>query len=305
MPQAGSARVAYRVEDEFREAGTGDWKQPGTDIAVNTLEIDNDAERVRNPDNAIPVGSREGNALLNASVEFTLTDDDWAVDLLPLLGDSLDGRGRVVPTAEWFFEAEYLDDGLGIDDDHLTLAGAAIESVDVDYNDGEFVTVSLDIIGGGLSSSAPTEGEITQPDEEDVFTQHSLDLSIGGRDADVVESATLSITGLAERSEQTGDRLPRAMVLGPVEPEFDVEATYTGPDTLELATGDTTSSIGDLIDGEATAEYHFENGIGDSVEFDLTNVQPVNYDWSGLVDAETELTEPATFHVANVSVGGA
>lgn len=304
MPQAGNARVAYRVEDGFLDPDTeADWKQPGVNISVNDLSIDNELERVRQPDDATPIGSREGNVLLQASVEFVLTDDNWAVDLLPLDGGTLSGSGRVVPTAEWVFEVEYLDADTTIDDETVTLAGAAVQEATVSYSDGEFVSVELTLIGGGLSGNAPSAGGIIQPDDDDVFTQHSVDISVGGRDAEVIQSATLSLNNLAERSEQQ-ERTPRAMVTGAIEAEWETEAVFAEPDQLELATGDTTASIGDMIDGESSAEYHFENGLSDTVEFDLTDVQPANYEWSGLVDPEDELTEPITWHVADVEVVG-
>lgn len=296
MP-AGSAQIAFREETGFLEPDTeGTWYQPGLDVTV-TPEIDNELTRNRQPDDTMPAGSREGNAILSLDVEFTMTDDNW-LSLLPFDGGSLSGGARLAPTAEWYLDTKYVDTDLAIDEDFITFGGAAVESATVNFNDGEDVTVSLSILAADLvDSEADT---IEQPSIDDVFTQHSVDLEIGGRTQESMQTATLSMNSLARRQEQQ-ERTPRAMVVGGIEAELESDALFTQVDQLELAAGGSTTSVGDLIDGE-DGTLSFENAQADVVDFNLTHAQPANYSWNALVDPETSLSEAVTYHLRDVGI---
>ena len=301
MTGAGSAEVAARLEDGYLTPDTeGEWFQPGKDISVGDLSIDNQLTRNRDPDDATPDGSREGNFVGTASVSFTMTDDKWH-DLLPFENGSLSQQGGLAPSAEWYFGVQALDDDLAEINESITAAGASVINAEVQYQEGQDVSVDLTIEFGDLSDSAPAAGEIVQPSSEDVYTHHGTDLSVGGVDQSAMQSATLSLANLARRQEQQA-RTPRAMVVGAIEPELTTDAIFSGPDQLELAVGGTTNSVGDMIEGEETGSLTFENGLGETIEYTLSKLQPIDYSFTALVEPDTDLTEPVTYHVANVEV---
>jgi len=63
MTGAGSATTAYTVETEFGAGPATDptWIQPGIDVTINDLTVEQALERSRHPDTPLPAGSREGN----------------------------------------------------------------------------------------------------------------------------------------------------------------------------------------------------------------------------------------------------
>jgi len=300
MTGAGSSRVAFRAEaSQFESDDTATWYQPGKNIQVENLSIDNQSTRKRDPDDVTPQGSREGTFVGQASLSWDLTDDNWHA-LLPLSSGSLSGPGDLAPTAEWFFETTALDDTDAQFTESLTTSGAAIQQATLSYTEGQDVRVSVQIIFGALSDAAPAAGAITQPTVDDVFTHHGTTITVGGRSQTAAQSATLTLSNLARRQEQQ-ERTPLRMLVGAIEPEFSTDAVFSEPDQLQAALGGSTTSIGDLIDGEASGSFGLENGLGDTISYSLTDLDPVNYSWSNLI-GDTDLTEPITYHLADVGV---
>jgi hypothetical protein len=74
-----------------------------------------------------------------------------------------------------------------------------------------------------------------------------------------------------------------------------------------MALGGSTTSVADLITGESTGEFILENGNAETITYTLDTLDPTTYSWSDLVNPDTNLTEPVTYHVADVtpSTGGA
>lgn len=297
---SGTSNVAFRQETSFNEPDAeGTWYQPGMNIEVGDLSISNELQRNRHPDQVAPEGSREGNALGTASVSWDLTDDNFH-DLLPFENGSLVREGGPAPTAEWYFSTTALDDAGSQFSASVTAAGAAITQVDIQYQQGQNNRANATIEFGLLSDNSPGDGEIVKPSNADIYTHHGTDLTVGTRGQSGMQSATLTLSNLARRQEHQ-ERGPRNMVIGAVEPEFQSDAIFSEVDQLEAATGGSTTSIGDLIDGE-DGEFSLENGQAETISYGLKNMQPNNYQWAALVDADTDLTEPITYHVANVEV---
>ena len=295
MTGAGSATVAFTVESAFNagpDATDPVWYQPGTDITVGDLSVENALQRVRNPDDATPMGSREGNFEGAASVQFTLTDDNWHA-LIPGLasGAALSDAGVKAPSSAWYFGVD-----IGSGSEARTPTGAVVIDASVNYQEGQNVTVELTIIYADESDHLP--GEIVQPSVDQVYTHHGTDLIVDTVGQSMLQSATLSMSNLARFRPQQ-DRHPYDAVVGAIEPSFQSAAIFDGPDQLELAYGGTTpSDTVDTADGTLT----FENGLAETIEYSLTDLQPTSYSWDALVDPDTDLTEPITYHVADVGV---
>jgi hypothetical protein len=302
MTAAGSAEVAYRVEDSYQTAGTGDWIQPGVNVTVGDLSIDNQAERIRQPDSPTPGRSTPGNFDGSANVSFTLTDKKLLSDLVPGFGTSfgsLSTASGTVPTAEFYFAATALDNSLSEFEDSVTASGGFLESVTVNYEEGGNITVDTQIRFANVSANEPTS--IVQPSEADVFTHHGTDLTIGSVSQSGLQSATLSLNDLA-RIQQDASREGRAAVVDAMTPELEAEAIFSESDQLERAIGSGATSVATTLDNAGTGSLTFENGTGSTISFELVDPQPVNYALSSLVDPTSDLTEPTTYHVTDVGL---
>lgn len=295
MTGAGSATVAFALEDDFADGpgAESDWIQPGTDITVGNLSVENALQRVRNPDDPTPCGSREGNFEGAASVQFTLTGDEWHDLVFADDGDALPNEPMAAPSSVWYFGADLLDG-----DEARTPTGAIVGDAQVSYQQGGEVTVDLTILYADEPDDVDAPTEIQTPDCDAVYTWHGTDLDIDDVGQSLLQTATLSLSNLARFRRGQG-RHPHDAVVGAIEPSFSTDATFTERGQLELAYGGTTpSETIDKADGTLT----FENGNGDTIEYSLKGLQPTSYDWSNLVNPDEDLSEPVDYHVADVEV---
>jgi len=295
MPGAGSAEVAFRVESSYNSAGAGDWIQPGMDITV-TPDIDNELTRNRQPDDPTPARSRTGNFVGTVDVSFTLTDSEWHA-LIPTSSGSLSGASGIAPTAEWYFDVDALNSsGTGTFNEDITTAGTAVTDATVNYQEGEVVTVDLTLAFGHLSDQTPST--ITSPAAADVFTHHGVSLSVDSVSASALQTMSLSLNSLARRVDDQS-RNAFSMVAGAMSPELSADAIFTEADQLKQALGGSTTSIADRVSGSG-GTITLENGNGDTITYDLSDVQPTSYAWNDLVNPDTDLTESIQYHVSDV-----
>lgn len=289
------AKVAFREESDFETAGTGDWIQPGTDVSVSSIQIDNQLQRVRQPDKSRPAGSRPGNARLSANVEFTVTDDKW-VSLLPQSGGVVGGTG-LSPTAEWHFDSDILDASLAAGTEGVTLKGTAVEQADVQIQEDGPVTVSLSLRSSDLSGNTPPT--IVQPSPADEFLGHGAVLTVNSVVQIGLSSATLSLSGLAERATEPG-RTARAFYVGAVEPSLQATTDTTELDQLQLAAGGSTTSISDTLTGPVTGSISIENRSAITQSWELSDLQPSTFSFEQVVEPTELLGESVDYQVATV-----
>jgi hypothetical protein len=266
------------------------------------LTIDNNAQRNRQPDSAISSGSSAGNFTATASVDFDLTDDKALTDLVAGIAGTgtLSSAAGLAPTAEWYFAVDALDNSLAQFESNIALSGVAVTSAEIDYSEGEPISVSLSLEGSGLTTEEPTT--IVQPTADQVFTHHGTQFSIGGLQQSGLQSATLSLDGLARRQEQQ-DRGPRSMVVGEIEPELTADAVFSETDQLELAlNGGTAGSVLQQLQAATSGGLTLENGNGTVIQFEIVDPTPNSYSWNNLVAPDTDLTEEVVYQVHDVGL---
>ncbi|RLM67628.1 hypothetical protein [Halorubrum sp. Atlit-26R] len=299
MPGAGSANVAFTTEPEFG-AGPGTdptWTQPGIDVNVTDLSVQQALERSRHPDSPLPQGSRPRDFEGGIGIEFTLTDANWHDLVFADGGTALPEEGVRAPSSAWYF-ATTLPDGTT---EPRTPTGTIFTDAEVLYERAADIRVSLTGIYGFEPDdlTAPADGAIEQPSSEDAFSYHGASFSVDGLNQPLMQSATISLTGLARFRRGQG-RHPYNAVTGAIEPAFSTDAIFTERDQLALAVDDVDDSDYEQI-GKVSGELTFENGQGDTIEYALDDLQPTSYSWSDLVAADTDLTEPIDYHVTNVT----
>ncbi|ADD05215.1 uncharacterized protein Nmag_1639 [Natrialba magadii ATCC 43099] len=295
MTGAGAATVAYTVESEYGDGPAADptWIQPGTNITVGNLTVEQALQRSRHPDDPTPCGSRAGDFEGAASVSFTMTDDNFHDLIFADDGTALPNEPMRAPSSAWHFGADLLDE-----DASRTPTGTIVLDASVSYQRAEDITVDLTLAYGFEPDDVSTPESIEKPSCDDEYTWHGTELDVDGAAQTLMQTATLSLSNLA-RFRRGQSRHPFDAVASAIEPAFASDATVTETDQLEMAVGDGVDleSV-DKVDGTLT----FENGQGETIGYELVGMQPTSYDWSNLVNPDEDLSEPIDYHVADVEV---
>jgi len=294
---AGSATAAYTVENSYGDGPATDpkWTQPGLNVSLTDLSIEQALQRARHPDDPTPAGSREGEWEGAVGVGFDLTDDNFHELVFADGGTALPNSFMSVPSATWYFGVD-LPDGTT---DARTPVGAAVIDASVEYNRGENIRVELTMLFGDEPDDIAAPSTIQKPNVDDVFTYHGTGLTVDGTAQALLQSASLSLSNLASL-RRGQDRKPYDAVTGAIEPSFSTDAVYTEKDQNTLAYGSTAGGV--EIVGAVDGTLSFENGQGDTIEYALSGLQPNTYNWADLISADTNLTEPIDYHVADIEV---
>ena len=301
MTGAGSAEVAYAIESSFGELpDTPTWYQPGENLTVESASLERALTRARQPDDPRPDGSREGNREGALSVSFELTDTNWHP--LVFAGSSaLASTASLAPTASWYLSADTLDGT-----EERFMQAAAVESFTLSYTQGENITVDLTLISGreiGASdANAPsTPSSIVQPDKDDIATFAGYDVDLNGSQlSSKLQSVTLEVSGMA-RFRRGQQQEPIDAVVGAYEPSLTVEATLEDGTQRELAYGTSgATQPQDTVDS-SSGEITVANPAGTLATYTLEGLQPNTYDWSSLVSADDDITDPVDYHLTNIS----
>jgi hypothetical protein len=302
MTGAGSATVAFALEDSYGSLPTDSngnqdatWIQPGIDVTVGDLTVEQALERSRHPNDPTPAGSREGPWEGAMSVSWSLTDANWHDLVFADNGTALPHEPMRAPSATWY-HAVTLPDG---STEPRTPTGAIVNDATITYEQGSDIQVELTILFGDEPSdvTTPAEADIQQPSDDDVYSWHSASFQVDGLNQPLMSSASLSLSGLA-RFRRGQDRHPYDAVADAIEPGFSTDAVFTERDQLALAVDDTAGTSGPV--GKVPATFGLENGQGDTIDYTLTDCQPTSYGWSDLAAADADLSEPIDYHVADV-----
>jgi len=283
--------VAWELESSFRELpGTPTWKQPGLNITVSSVSLENALQRNRQPDDPRPDGSREGNLEGAYSISFDLTDRDYEdMTFANSAGDGLAQEASLAPTATWYLEGE-LPGG----SEERFLEGAAVTNWTINYNQGEPVSVDLTITytqeykaGDADAPAAPSDGGISQPDKSDKVMWHSFDADLNAVNIEKLQSFSIDIANMAQ-PRRGQSRFIQDFVVGAYEPTLSFEAILAGTNRRELAYGSSGATKGstDTID-----ETNVTLTLGSLGDYTATRAQPNSYSWSNLV-SEENTTDP-------------
>ena len=298
MTGAGSATVAFAMEDEFLDLeASPTYYQPGKNVQVQDLSIQNALERIRDPGEAMPVDSIAQTFEGALSVSFDLAGDAWHDLVFPDSGTSFPSGAYYTPSAHWYLGLDYLDGTA-----ERVAKGTAVVDAQVQWQSGATVNVSLTMIYGNEELNASiTPANIEVPPAGDLYAFHGGDLELDSTIQAGLQQATLNLSNLA-RFRRGGDRFPMDVVGGAIDATLDVEATFTeeSTDNVALAYGGSSEPASSL--DSIPAQFALENGAGGSITYDLGSLKPDTYGWNNLVNPDEDTTESVTFHV-NESVG--
>ena len=298
MSGAGSATAAYAVENAYGELPADPtWRQPGIDVAVTDLTVQQALERSRHPDSPLPQGSRPRDFEGGLGVEWTLTDANFHDLVFADGGTALPTDPMRAPSATWYF-ATQLPDGTS---EPRTPTGTIVTDAEVSYERASDIRVSLTMLYGFEPDdvTAPSAADIQQPSDEDAFSYHGASFSVDGLNQPLMQSATISLAGLSRFRRGQG-RHPYDAVTGAIEPAFSTDAIFSSRDQLAAAVNDVDDTDYEQI-GKVPGSVTFENGLGDTIEYALSDLQPTSYSWADLIAPDSDLSEPIDYHVTDVT----
>lgn len=296
MTGAGSATVARAPETTYGDPADpteATWREPGIDIEVSELDVDNALDRRRYPDDPRPAGSGEGDFEGALGIAYTLTDDNFHEFVFADAGTALPSEAMRAPSATWYLGADILDG-----DEARTPTGAITTDCSWTYERGEDIRVEETILYGDEPDTVTAPDTIEQPSESDAYTWHGTDFQLDGATVDLLQSLTVSLSGLA-RFRRGQSRHPFDAVVDAMEPSVSLDAVLTTGDHRDIAYGGGTAPSDTL--NSVTASLTFENGNGSTISYDLLDLDPSTYSWSDLVSAE-DTTESLEFHMRTMEV---
>lgn len=303
MTGAGSAEVAYELEDSFRTLpGTPVWDQPGENIQVGSASIENNLERARQPDDPRPDGSREGNFEGAFTITFAMTDTTFHELVFPASSPvGLAQSATLAPTATWYLKSEVLS---GTEDRFFE--GAAVESVAWNYEQNQDFTVQLTCIyANELDSSdadAPSvPSSINQPSKSEIVRWHGIDLTLNSATIEDLQSFSMEVSGMA-RFRRGQSRIASDAVVGACEPSATIQAILADDTQRTLAYGSSSATDPNTTIDESSATLTVDNPNGTLTTYNLKRIQPTTHDWQDLVSADTDTTDPTDYHVQDITV---
>lgn len=298
MTGGGTATVAYTEEPSLLTAPESPtYYQPGTDVTIGELSLQNELARIRDPDSPEPVGSVAQNFEGAINLTWTLTDYNWH-DIVFNDGGTAFKSGRPVPT-RWWVGVDYID---GIAEREIQ--GAIVTQVQIQYQQGGKIEISLNLIYGDEEKNTEiTPTSISK--SEDTKMWHDADLSITGVtdvSCDKLQSATLQID-IGARFHRGGDRHPCDAVIGTVDSSLTTDAIFTeaSDDRLAIAysgSADATSPASNIDETSATFDVGSET-------YDLGGLKPNSNSWNSVIDPESDTQDSNEYHVSSVEVANA
>jgi len=295
MTGGGTATVAYTEEPSLLTApSSATYYQPGKDISIGELSLQNELARVRDPDDPEPIESVAQNFEGAINLTWTLTDYNWHDIVFNDAGTGFT-KGRPVPT-RWWVGVDYID---GIAE--RVLKGAIVTQVTIQYQQGGKIQISINLIYGDEEfNAAITPSSITE--SSDVKMWHDADLSItdvADISCEKLQSVELQID-IGARFHRGGDRHPCDAIIGTVDATLSTDAIFTeaSVDRLGLAysgSASATSPATEITETSGTLDVGTET-------YNLNGMKPNTESWASVVDPETDTADNTDYHVSSVGV---
>jgi hypothetical protein len=301
MTGGGSGELAFVKEDSFKtEPGTPTYYQPGRNIQVGDISIENALSRLDVPGSAESVESLAGNFEGAAAVSF-IPSSDRIGDVHDIIfnggsAQSFDGSNRAA-TSSWYFGVDYLD---GVAERNAQ--GTIVTGWDINWSQDSPPRYSLTMAFADESSDTSiTPSSINDVAQGETIASHGADFSLDANTQEKLQSATVSVDNIATLQSGT-PRKPVDAVLANPTTSLDMESIITEDDQLALAYGGTgATSIQDRIDGvDATVAFDVEGTT--AATYNLAATKPNNYTWNEIINNEANTTEQYSLHVNGITV---
>lgn len=297
MTGAGSGELVACGEQSFMGSlvtdggGDPDLFAMGRDPTLDSVDLDNALRRFRQEGAAWTVESVKGNFEGAISISAVVSEDVHTKVEDQLV---LNGSDTIVPgvstSGRVFAGVDY--PGGTAEEEYF---GCIPLDYEINYQQGEDVRYTLQLAYAKQESDPSTDLSLaTRVSGGTSVAWHGVDLQIDGTTVEDLQSATLSLSGLA-RFQYGLDSVPNRGVTADPNASLDVEATFTDESRLDLAKGgqDTTSDTLSSVSGTLT----LTPPSGQTLRtYSLTSLKPASHSWQSLIGSE-DTTDATTFHV--------
>ena len=297
MSGSGSSTVAFGKESAFNDdpANITEYYLPGRNTTVEEVELQRALERLSDPDAVEAIESIAGRieGALSASWAVSADIHEHVRDIVFNAGGTGFTHGQAA-TSAWF---------LGLDHVGGTVERVATGVTPTEYSlsydgDSNTVTASLTALyAGETKNAAITPTNITGPTEASTVPFHGWSLDVDGTTISKLQSATLSISNIAQFITGPESRPVDAVIAQP-ETSLQFNAVVDGPDAIDRAYGGGGQSVSEVQDdvGAVPGTMTLSEAGGTVASYDLPRVEPDTYGWADLVGSEAT-TEDVTAHV--------
>lgn len=301
MAGAGSATVAWTDESSFLggPTGTPTYYEFGRNVTVDDAQIANNLTLIRSPDDPETEKGLAENFEGSWAIAFVLKNNSFH-DLL--FNNDSDASGTndsyttgTMPSAEIYLGLDHVSGTT-----ERVLKGAVVRSAQLQYQQGQPVRVTLrGLFGDESYNTSITPGSTSDSGEAIPF--HGAELKLASSKEDKLQQATLDIAPNT-RYERDDTRHPAAAVIGNVETRLQAQPIVDDQDNLERALGSSGStSVQSSVSGVSSTLTFTDSGGSTVAEYSGTASTVDEYNWSDLVNPETDVTEPTTYVINGVS----
>jgi len=297
MTGAGSATLAADLEDSFLGTVAGSPFKFGRDPTEQDVSLDNQLQRLHEPDSVWSVESVKENfegafgveAVVNAAT-FPNVED--------LVFNGTDGSGNKAivsgrpQSATVYVGVDYLDGTT-----ERALEGFIPTEFTIDYNEDDQVRFTLTgIYAQEATATSITPSNITGPSTGGTAASHDFDLSIDTTSISKLQSASLTISNIA-RFQRDGGPTPADIVVAQPEATLQSTAIITGPSRLERALGSAGATTTEDRIGGVPATISIDNDGTTISDYNLATLKPTNLGWSDVVAGDSDTMETVQWHV--------
>lgn len=296
MTGAGAASLAFVKETSFLTLpGTPSYYAFGRNPTVTELSLQNALQRLREPDAVEAVESVKQNFEGAFAVEATVSADVHSnVEGLVFNNAGTAFQAGRPPSATVYAGIDYLDGTA-----ERALEGCIPISYDIAYQQGGETRYTLTMAYADESEATTlTPSAVTQASEGSSVMWHGTDLTVNAVTISKLQSARLSIANIS-RFQRGGSPTPEDIVVAAPETTLDMTAIFSDPEEqLDLAYGGGTVSAPQDTLTSVSGSLALTAADGTAVStYNLSKLKVDGYDWQDLISADTDLTEPTTFHV--------
>lgn len=300
MTGAGSATLAFAKESSFLGSlidsdadGTPEYYAPGRNPTVENAELSNQLTRMREAGLVEAADSLAGNLEGALSVSWTMSKDTHTHVRDIVFNDA--GGGFVsgnANTSRWFLGIDYIGGTT-----ERVLKGCIPLTFSLSYNQGQPVQVSLTMgYADEVTNTSTTPSSVIGPTDGNDVPHHGTDLTVDAASVSKLQSATLTISNIARFHRGTSRKAVDAVIAAP-ETSLEATAIYEGSSYLELAYGASASTTPQDQLTNVAGSLAFDTGGTGIATYDLPKLKPDSYNWSDLVSADADITEPVSYHV--------
>jgi len=298
MPGAGSSTVAFVPESSYNTTpGSPTYYLPGTNIQVETAEIDRNLLRLSLPGNVEDDDAIAQRLDGQLSVSFVAQNDDFH---RILFNDSNTGftSGRSA-SAEWYLGVDLLD-GSTVE---RQIQGWSPTSAEITYS-GSTEAVRVTMTGFYAeedTNTSITPGSITNNSTGNEVPGHGAKLEFDSTTVSKLESATVRFESISRPLFDSTDPIATDAVTGDVQETVNMTGVFEGSTYLEYAYGSSgASTIEDFV-SSISSTLTLDHDGSTIADYSFTDAKPRTYNWESLVDNSADLSEPVEWWATGVT----